>query len=378
METNMDYNTVEPKSSGAGKAVLGLILSFIMIPLLVINGYFISLKSTILKGDSINDLLDNCNFYSTVQEVVIDELYNNAKALGLSRDALNDLFPENTLSDAAENITNAITSNESIDLSYLKDDCMDIAKSTADAVTDTVFESFESSSKTFDVTSLTSNTVLKQFEEDYNVTITDSVVNGLESTYGTTTIDLSAIDSSEIKASISETLTEKVYPAIDNVFDEYITEANNLVNQAIREFNDNYHMNDMFKIVEKTLDSLYIAICIMIIIVLALFAIQLLLYRPYIYKAFKNFSITALISGIIILISGMFILFIKDMILSDLLDSYGSIADVITDFVDSNLSSVNNMIIAVGVVYIILFIICIIISSLIKKYSKRHLQETGI
>lgn len=362
-----NYNTSTPKAVSFGKSVLGLFLTFIMIPLLVVNGYFIALKTTVLQGNNINDLLDNCNFYDTVQTAIVDELFKNTESLGLSKDALNELFPQDMLSDAAEKVTNAITSNETVDLSYMKDECIDVAEATADSVADSVLDSFENTSKIFDIKSLTSNTTLQQFEKDYGIHITDNVINELETQFGTTTIDLSIVDTAEVKAIVSTTLHDKVYPSIENAFDEYIAEANDLVNRSISEFNDEYNLDGFLKLAENTLSAFLVSIIVISIIILALFAVQLLVYKPHIYKAFKNFSLASLISGIIILTSGMFILYVKDMLLSELADASDSITIVIKDFIDTNLSSVNNMIIAIGIIDLVVFIACIIISSLLKK-----------
>ncbi len=366
----MDINYNAPKTSHPGRAFLGFFLSFIIFVLLVGNGFLISLKTSVLNGNDVNSLLENSGFYTTMQNAVVDELYKNTESLGISQDALNELFPEDTIADVAETITDALSGNESVDLSYMKDDCMNIAKTTSETAVDTVFDSFENSSKVFDAKTLAENPVIKQLEADYGVNVTDTIINEMENKFGTTSVDLTTVDSAEVKAMITDTLTDKVYPAIDNAFDEYVGKANNLINESISTMNNEFHMDNIFRMVEDLLNMLTVAIIILIVLIVALFLIEMLVYKTSLHRAFRNFSISALLSGGIIFAAGMVLKFIMDMIFDKYLNTRDSIETIIKDFMESNISSVNNMIIAVGVVYIILFVVFLAISSAIKKKTE--------
>lgn len=369
----MDYNYhTQPKTSHPARAVLGLFITFFITGLLITNGCLIALRTTVLKGDDINAILNNSGFYEAVQNAVVEELYKNTKSLGLSREALNEIFPEDTLSAATQTITDAISSNSSVDLSYLKEDCMDIAQSTSETAVNIVFEAYEDSSKVFDAKSIAENPTIRQLEKNYGVNVSETLINEVESTFGTTTIDLTDVDSNRVKETVTDTLTERIYPTISNAFDSYIDNANDIVNKSISTMNDRYNFNDLFNLMENSLKMLTFSIILFIILIVGFLLIELLVYRHSLYRAFRNFSIGTLLSGAAIFILGMSVKFIEDIIFDELFDSFNTTENIIKEFIESNVAALTNRLIAVGAVYIVIFILFMILSSVAKKKLSPH------
>lgn len=367
----MEINSSEQNKSHTGRAVAGFFLSFITFVLLIAGGCLLSVKTTVLKGDSINDILDNCGFYETVQSAVVNELYKNTASIGLSKDAVNKILPPDTIAGAAKLLTDAVTDNTSVDLSYLKDDCLDIAEKTSEDVVDIVFDGIDKSDKAFDVKSLSDNDVVTRFENDYGISVSDRVEASFKSTFGTTKVDLNTVDMDAVKAQVTETLAENVYPAINTAFDRYIDQANRLLNEAIRSVNEDYELNSLIRMAEHSLSMLTAAIVIIYVFAAVLSALQLFIYRRAVYKAFKNFSVSLLISGIIIFVSGMALKFVQDIALEHI-DSFDSTGVIIKSFIEDNISAVCNMIIAVGVIYTAVFALSAAAAHIIKNRRVCH------
>ena len=359
MGINMNERYITPtnKPRNTLRAFLGFILTFLMLLFLLIDGYLISLKSSVLKGNDLNDILENCGFYETIQDAILEKVNDNASSLGISQSAINNVFSNSIITDTVENITQSIISDEDIDLRYLKDDCMNIATTTSQTVVDEVFDSIENSDKVLDAASLANNEAIKQFSKDFNLNVTDTILDKVEENYDTTSLDLSKVDTSTAKKQISSKITEKVFPIIDKAFDKYIQNANDLVNTSIQKLDSEYNVKLIVKNIEKYLHALTIMIVIITIMILAFLPIQILIYKAAIYKAFKNFSIATLISGLIMNITGFFTIFIKNTFLDEVFNLNYSKEIWLKDFINENITSVKNSIIAVGVIYLILSII---------------------
>ncbi len=366
---NENYINYTTKPRNPLRAFLGFILTFFMLLFLIIDGYLISLKGSVLKGNDLNDILENCNFYDTIQEAILEKINDNASSLGLSQSAVNDIFSNSLITDTVENITKSITNDEKIDLSYLKDDCLDVAKTTSQTVVDEVFESIENSNKVLDASSLANNEIVKQFSKDFNLNVTDTIIDKIEENYGTTSINLNNVDTSAAKKQISSKITEKVFPAIDNAFDKYIENANDLANSSINKLDDEYNIKLILKNIEKYLRVLNTIIIVISILIIACLLIQLLLYKSVLYKSFKNFSIAALISGLLMIITGVLTGVFNNIILDKISNMEFSKETWLKNFISDNISSVNNIIIAVGVVYLVLSIIFFFIYLYRKKAS---------
>lgn len=366
MEQNLKPNT----SFRAGRAFLGIFLSLLVFILLIVEGYLFSLKSTILKGDSIEDILEHSGFYTSMESVLVNELLDSSETIGLSKDTLTELFPSGTLSESADVIVSSIANNEPVDLSYIKDDCVNMVETTSEKVVASVFDDFKSSSQTIDASHIANHSAIADFEKDFGIEISDTIAEEINLAFGSTTVDSSSLDIDKAKATVNDTLSHTLYPVIEQAVDQYVDLANDLISRAISQMNNDYHIDDFFKSANKGLANLHTAIIVLLVLIFLVMAIQLLLYKPYIHRAFRNISITCFLSGIIIFISSMALQFIRDIMLDELWEPTDSTSTILGDFIDTNISSLNNMFIALGVVYIVISIISMVSASILKRNSK--------
>ncbi len=354
------------KKSHPGRAFLGFLLTLIITFLLTAAGLLLAARSSVLNGNDMQEVLNNIGFYDAVQSAVSEELYKNTQSIGLSKDAIDELLPAETISKASQKLTDAITNDTGVDLSYLKDDCMNITQKTSEEAINVVFDEIEKSDKIFDAKSLINNPAIKKLESDYGINVSGKVEEAVQQTFGTTVIDLRAIDSAAVKAKVTESVADNLYPAIDRAFDKYINEANNLFNKAIETINKEYKADRIIKTIDNALPMLTIMIIIAFASSAVLFVLELIAYRKSVNRAFRNFSICAALSAIFIFASSAATGFIRDKALGRFSTS-NSAEILVRDFLADNISVVADKLVIIGVAYAVIFIACASISVLMKK-----------
>ncbi|MBQ9700946.1 MAG: hypothetical protein IJV71_10055, partial [Lachnospiraceae bacterium] len=63
----------EKKSTG-GRAFLGFLLTFLMTIALIVNGLVMSVKTTILNGSDVSEILENLNVYEVLSDLISSEI----------------------------------------------------------------------------------------------------------------------------------------------------------------------------------------------------------------------------------------------------------------------------------------------------------------
>lgn len=373
----MDNNfNSTPKTSHTGRAFLGFLLTFFVVVFFIIQGLTISLKSSFLKGNSIASTLESMGFYDTLQELIVSEISNNAGNINLSEDAVNKIFSKNTIAEVSEVFTEAIIDGKDVDISFIKDDCLDITKSVTssvvDTVVDTVFKEFNDSSKTIDISSITSNSNIKQLEADYGISVTKTIEDTISSKFGTTTIDLSVIDSNDVRESVDKALVDTLYPTISTAFDTYSDDINALINESVDEIKSDYNLDMAFKKTDSLLKSFSLTNIVIIVISIVLVCLEILLYRKEMRRGFRNIAIASLLSGIFYGIITMAITFVKDLIFSNL-NTFEKAEKVVKDFVEQLVNNFYGCILIICIVYIVVSISCFIASSILKAKERKFL-----
>ena len=356
------------KTSHIGRALCGFFLTCLLILLLILNGFLISLKISFLKDNNINNILENTGFYSAVREVVVDEIYKNTNALGISKEALSDILSEDIISNTAQTITDAVINEENIDLSYLKEDCKNIAQSASDKAVDVIFDNLSDTSKIFDAKTLADNPDLKQFEYNYGINVSDNIIDVMESTFSTTVVDLNNTDKNKVKKVVASAMTEKVYPVIDQTFHKYIYEANDFVNKSVSSINNSYHLNDILKDIEKGAARLFYAIIIISVLIVGILLLELFIYRHSRYRSFRNFSYGMFCSGFVLILFGIYLKFISiDRIFDRLFYEPDYIETILKSYAANITASINSTVIIAGAIYTAIAVFFMAAGSLMKR-----------
>lgn len=348
------------------RATLGFFLTFIMTVLLISNGFLTALSISVLKGNDLNSILKNTGFYDTVRSAVITEL--SSEKLGLSKDAIETVLPDEIMSKTVDKITDSLVNGTPFDISYIKDDCIDIAETTSNTLLTEAFDIIDSH-PAIDVKTISDLPAISDFEKDFGVDISSKLESTMVSTFGSTTVDVSAIGTEAVKKQVSDTVSDLVYNTIEDTFDKYTDMANDLANDLIRQTNREYKLDNVFKNFDKGLNMLHIAIIILYVIVIALFIIQLLMYLKKPSGAFKNLSVCTFISTVAMFISCGFLNFATDKI-SQEFNSFDETEKIVKEFFEANVSAVNKGVICVGSVFVLITVLSVILAIVTNRFSK--------
>ncbi|MBQ2745937.1 MAG: hypothetical protein IJF37_10055 [Lachnospiraceae bacterium] len=353
---------------GKKTAILGFLLTFLIVLSLILGGVLISLKTTLLKGGDINEILENTNVYGTITDVVTNEITNGNEDFGLSEDAVSKVFSEDVLKDATKTMTEAIKNNEDIDISGVKDQCMDVVTEVSEQAVDDILDEIKESSDVVSVDVLKQNSSLQQLEADYNVDITTVISDYVEDTYGTTTVNIADVDIEQIRTEAKESLKETVIPTIEETVDKCIVQVNEAVNKEIKEANEEYDISGVINKIEGALDIITVIMIITIVISIVFAILQItVVYRKRMNRGFRNVSIGALISGIIVAIFGIIINILKGVLVDSIGGTQDSIEKALVEFVEKNIGAVSNRTIVIGVVYIVIAAACMAVAIVFKK-----------
>lgn len=362
----MDQNYLQPKQHHTLRATFGFILTMFMTILLIANGFLTALRISVLKGDDIRSALKDSGFYDTVRETMISELAN--EELGLSKEALATIIPDDIMSETMDKLTDSIVNDKPFDISYIEDDCIDAAQTTSQALTDEIFDEIDKH-PTFDIKTLSSNSLITDFEDNFGVEISAPLEDVMVSTFGTTTVDVSAIGTSEVKQQVSDTVSDIVYNVIEDAFDEYTDFVNEIANDAIKEANDEYKLKDVISSLDDSLRIFHTGIIIIYAIIAFIFIIQLLMYLKKPSGAFKNLSVCTFIASAAMFISCGFLGFITDLMAKEF-NSFDSTEVIIKDFIENNVSAVRSGIITVGIVCAVVGVVSVVIAVVVNNLSK--------
>lgn len=358
---------VKGKPSG-GISFLGFLLTFIMIICLISGGLLVSVKTTILSGSDINEVLENSDIYGMVSDIVVSEIDSATDGQGFSKEAVEKVFTEEVLKSAARTMTDAIKNDKEVDLSGVKDECMGIVKDVSIEAVDDIVDEIKEKYDVISLDVLKNSDVVKKIEKDYNVDITTVISDYVEDTYGSTTINVSDIDMEKVRTEAKKSLDDKIIPTIEKTVDEYIVDVNVSVNKQIKETNEEFNISGAINTVEVALNIINIWMILTIAVSVFFAVIQIaVLYKNYINRGIRNIAIAAFISGIVVLFTGIIINVVRSLFTDTIGSSKDNVEKMLLNYITNVIDSVASRTILVGVVYLIVAVICTILVVIIKK-----------
>ena len=357
----------QKKKPGVGIGFLGFLVTLLLTLALLAEGLLIGLKTTILKGNDMVDVLKNANLFETVTELVVSEVevMTDSSALG---DMAASVFSEDTLADVTKDVTEAIKKDKDVDLSHMKDTCMDEIKNVSEGVIDEVLGEIEAEGGELNADTLANNKALQDLQAQYGVDITGMVMEYVVETYGQTSVSVEQIDLEEVKEEAKATMEEVVMPAMEEAVDEYIVEMNTLVNEEIRTISREYDISGILNTIDNVMALFNKVLLILSIACVVLIGLELLTYMKFMNRGVRNTAIAATISGALAAIVGILIFTLSNVVTGMLGIATNDMAgEVIVDFIHRNLGSVGVAIAIVGGVYIVVAIIGYVVAGILKK-----------
>lgn len=360
------------KERHIGRAILGFLLSLMMIITVFSSGLLLSLKLSVFKGSDINEFLDEMGFHSTIQEVVVNEIKNqipsgNEQIANLSDEALEAIFTEEVVKDVTVSITDAITEDKEIDLNVIKDDCINAITEVSETAIDEVITELKNTTSVIDIEALTNNSVIQKYQKDYNVDVTSVIIDQMETVYGSTSISLEEIDFEEVKSEAKVAIKEHVIPVIEEKVDSVIEEANVKVNEefkTIKEENDLKMYTDAFGMI---LNLITIAVIVGISVSVVIGLVQVfLVYRKQKTKGIKNICVVSAITVCLTCGVSVALGIVKNIVTETLGDE--PIEKMVSKFLNTNVSNASS---TLNLVAISLAVMCVGLIILLVVMNKK-------
>lgn len=356
----------QKKKPGAGIAVLGFFLTFLLTISMLAEGLLLGLKTTIFSGNDMVDVLKNANLFETFTEVIVTEITVNAGE-GMVSDMAESIITEDALVEMTENVTEAIKNDEDVDLSGMKDACIEEIKSTSDGMVEQVLGELEAGGGEINAETLADNATIQSLQEQYGIDISGIVLEYVEETYGTTSINVEEVDMEAVKAEAQTTMEEVVMPEVEKMVDEYIVEINRVVNEEIRTITKEYDISGMLGKIEAAIALLSKSVLVLGIAVGVIVLVELLIYLKFLNRAFRNIGIASVISGAFNALSGGTVIVLKSVLMGMLGGTGDKAEQVIVGFIDSNVSAIGYRILLIGGIYIVVAIVTFVVAGILKK-----------
>ncbi len=355
-----------------GRAILGFFISFFIVCLLIAEGLLIGLKFTIFKGTDVVDILQNANMFGMVSELYASELEATMGDEPMMRDVVSTVFTEEMLTEITSDMTQAIVNGEEVDLSGVAKECLNSMESTSDAVIEQLFDEVTANGE-INISALGQSEILKSYEQQFGMELAPWVEGYVSDTYGDTTIKIDEEQLAAIKNETKTALKEEIMPALEEAMEIYIEDINSTVNQELQAMNEQYHVAEIIQLIESIMDMMMIAIVVLLLLVILLIVVELLVYKNAMSRGVRNIGVSAIFAALMIALIGA-VTSIANSFLVGVVGMAGMAGDatleVLMSFIEANLQKLGMGFLLIAVVYFGVAVICLVLSSNIKKTEK--------
>ena len=358
---------------GAGRAFLGFLLTSMLTFVLIGTCFGITLKTTVFSGDSFKDLIKNMDLGSVMEEVMLEAIEENKEEISGSEDSTTTEFDfteaimsEEVVSDITDIIVEGLTEDKEVDFSVVKDGCMNALTDMSEQAVEDVLNEIKNTSNVIDAESLKNNSIIKQYQEEFDIDVTTPILEQMETVYGSKSVSLDEVDVEEVKAEAKEAVKEKVMPDVEKKVDEFIEETNIEVNKEIHAFkvdNDIQSVTDIFNpIFGVILKSIIIGSVIAVVIIL----LQMLVYKKDMNKALKNVGISCILVAIAMFAFSFVCDFVAGM-LADMFNSGSAVDNAVVSIINSTIPEIGGAAKIIALVTGILFVVLIVGAIILKN-----------
>lgn len=321
----------------------GFISSLLLFIFLLSNAFVISLRIGIFDGNGEISIASN----SAISASIADSITSNSNAIlaqyGFTSDTFNELMNDDYISTVMNTAGNAILSDDNIDLSSIKDDTMDFCSNTSSVLVDEFVDNLEASDGKINEATITENPIVQAFSQNYGIDIDAEIKSAITEKYPNVNLnqemDLSAIDTNELRTTLNTAVEEKLSPHLEELTDKMIDKAEEVLTEVsgtIRQNPAYQTYNRMMKLVSSniTLLIVFLSMC-----VIFFFAVQFMFYSgKYRNKPWSHLGIAALTAAIPTIITGYSTALFSTIIdkqLNKMNTSYSFAGNIIQDILDS-------------------------------------------
>lgn len=356
---------------GKGRAFVGFLLTYFLVVTLICTSLFVCLRVSFLKGDDVKSFIKSLDLGEVVQEIVSETVKESGDKKPdaenkISDELVDSLLTEDVVSDVTDIMVEAITDEKEVDLSQVKDSCMNAVIDMSEQTVDDVIEELKANGSVIDAESLKNNSIISQYQKDFNIDVTTPILEQMQTVYGSKSVNIEDIDVEEVKSEAKEAVKTNVIPKIEVKVDKLIKDTNIEVNEQMETFRKDTGIKGIIDVVDLLLAQLMKSIIIGIVVSIIFIVLQFVVYKKDINKAFKNIGVSGAVLGVIMLLISKLVDIIKKIILSSLEGEDASV-DVIRNIVNKYVPKMENATNNIGLVSIIIAVLLIVVAVILKN-----------
>lgn len=355
---------------GKARAFVGFLLTCFLVTALIGTIFFVCLRSSVLRGKDIKSLIKSLDLGEIVQVVVsetVKESTNNSDSKKQISDKLVEaLITDDVISDVTDMMVEALTDDKDIDLGEAKASCMAAVTKMSEQTVDDVIDELVKNETVIDAESLKNNSVINQYQKDFNIDITTPILENMQTIYGSKSVNIKDIDVEEAKVEAKEAVKQTVIPAIDKKVNRFIKKTNMEINEELNELRKETNIKGMMYSLQFFLAAITKAVIIGAIVSGLLMILQFIVYKKDINKAFKNIGIAGIFLTIIMFVISKLFEFIRKILISSIEGDEAAV-NVIKNIVNRYVPKVESMTASIAMISIIISIALIVAAVVIKK-----------
>ena len=368
---------------GKGRAFVGFLLTYFLISSLICTSAFVVLKSTVLKGNDVKEFIKGLDFGEVVEEVVnesINSTVNNNSNNNNSENSNNEngntsnnttnladkILTDDVMNDVTDVMVDAITEDKEVDLADIKDSCMVAVTEMSEQAVDDILEELKNNATVIDAETLKNNSVIQQYQADFNIDVTTPILEQMETVYGSKSVNLDEIDIEEVKSEAKQALKEDVIPTIEKDVDKLIQETNVEVNNQLKVIKKETNVKGITDAVDLLIKAVMKAIIGGAVATLVFVVLMFVVYKKDINKAFKNIGISGILLSVVMFAVGALINIVNNIIKKEF--NGNEVEDkIVNSVVGRYLPKVGNAANTIAIVAIATAVLMIVAAIVIKK-----------
>ncbi|MBQ2981265.1 MAG: hypothetical protein IJD58_03960 [Lachnospiraceae bacterium] len=356
---------------GKGRSFVGFLLTYFLVVTLICTSLFVCLRVSFLKGDDVKSFIKSLDLGEAVQEIVSKTVKESGDKKPdaenkISDELVDSLLTEDVVSDVTDIMVEAITDEKEVDLSQVKDSCMNAVIDMSEQTVDDVIEELKANGSVIDAESLKNNSIISQYQKDFNIDVTTPILEQMQTVYGSKSVNIEDIDVEEVKSEAKEAVKTNVIPKIEVKVDKLIKDTNIEVNEQMETFRKDTDIKGIIDVVDLLLAQLMKSIIIGIVVSIIFIVLQFVVYKKDINKAFKNIGVSGAVLGVLMLLISKLVDIIRKFILSSLEGEDASV-DVIRNIVNKYVPKMENATSNIGLISIIITVLLIVVAVILKK-----------
>ena len=356
---------------GKGRAFVGFLLTYFLVVTLICTSLFVCLRVSFLKGEDVKSFIKSLDLGEVVQEIVSETVKESGDKKPdaenkISDELVDSLLTEDVVSDVTDIMVEAITDEKEVDLSQVKDSCMNAVIDMSEQTVDDVIEELKANGSVIDAESLKNNSIISQYQKDFNIDVTTPILEQMQTVYGSKSVNIEDIDVEEVKSEAKEAVKTNVILKIEVKVDKLIKDTNIEVNEQMETFRKDTGIKGIIDVVDLLLAQLMKSIIIGIVVSIIFIVLQFVVYKKDINKAFKNIGVSGAVLGVLMLLISKLVDIIRNIILSSLEGEDASV-DVIRNIVNKYVPKMENATSNIGLVSIIIAVLLIVVAVILKK-----------